>query len=145
MPISDFDRYFSDAAIESDQVGPADSGTVAVSTAGSPTSVAATFPLDAQGNQTSLNRIKWILTIFGLAGGGTIGTINLTANDGLGHNQTIASYAAPVAPAVELELEGAATITGLTQLKNFVTLTASIVMAGGGGTGSARLRMLGNQ
>ena len=83
---------FSDAAIECDEVGPADSGATAV--AASSTTVTATFGTDYAGNQPTLNRVKWILAIYTFLSSNTIGAVDMTLNDGT-HTQNCGSFATP--------------------------------------------------
>ncbi len=140
MPITDFDRYFSDAAIECDEVGPADSGATAV--AASSTTVTATFGTDYAGNQPTLNRVKWILAIYTFVSSNTIGAVDMTLNDGT-HTQNCGSFAAPGVNTNETVYQGETVVTGLTTLTNIVSVIATIASATG--TATARLRALGNE
>jgi hypothetical protein len=143
MPITEFDKYFSDAAIECDVVGPADSGATNVAEASSPVTVTATFTTDALGNQPSINRIKWILVLYTPASSISVGIVYLTASDGT-NTLNIAAFPAMGAPTGEMQYQGEATITGLPLITNFVSVSA-VIASTVGGTIQARLRVLGNQ
>lgn len=143
MPITDFDKYFSDAAIECDISGPADSGATNVAEASSPVTVTATFATDALGNQPTVNRIKWILVLYTPASSISVGVVYLTASDGT-NTQNIAVFPATGVPTGESVFQGESTLTGLTLLTNFNSVSA-VIASTVGGTIQARLRVLGNQ
>ena len=143
MPITDFDRYFSDAAIECDEVGPADSGATTITESTSPTTITATFGTDYAGNQPTLNRVKWILAIYSPQSSISIGTKAMTLYDGT-NTQNIGTFPAAGVATNEEVLQGEATVTGLTALTNIVSVIA-IITTTVGGTATGRLRALGNE